>query len=400
MYIKRRKFIQTGSLVTAAALLPNFLKAWEQPFAKGMAEKPKVLVVLQLSGGNDGLNTLIPISNDLYYENRQTIGIAKNKALRLNDDAGIHPALPVLKKMYDEGYLAALNEVGYPNPDRSHFRSMDIWHTASKSNEYLTTGWLGRYLDAQCSGCAHPTQVLEIDDMLSLASKGENHKGIAFVNAERLQKAAKQNLFEGINSVHHDEDEIATYLYKTLADTESSASYIFEKSRMYNSPFTYPNTEIGKGFKNIASLIGSDINTTVYYISHGSFDTHVGQEQQQSRLFKEMNDALDIFIKDLQTMHRFEDVLLFTFSEFGRRVKQNASGGTDHGTANNMFFISGALQQKGIISHMPTLNDLSDGDLQYKIDFRDVYATVLKKWLKADDLALLNHKAKYLSFLG
>ncbi len=400
MYIKRRKFIQSGSLVTATALLPNFLKAWEQPFTRGMAEKPKVLVVLQLSGGNDGLNTLIPINNDLYYKNRQTIGIAKNKALRLNDDAGIHPALPVFKKMYDEGYLAALNEVGYPNPDRSHFRSMDIWHTASKSNEYLTTGWIGRYLDAQCAGCAHPTQVLEIDDMLSLASKGANHKGIAFVNAERLNKSTKQYLFEQINNAHHHEDEIADYLYKTLAETESSAGYIFEKSKMYNSPFTYPNTQIGRGFKNIASLIGSDINTSVYYISHGSFDTHVGQELQQSRLFKEMNDALEVFFKDLQAMHRFEDVLLFTFSEFGRRVKQNASGGTDHGTANNMFFISGALQQKGIISSMPALNDLSDGDLQYKIDFRDVYATVLRQWLKADDAALLNHKAKYLSFLG
>ena len=256
MYIKRRKFIQSGSLVTATALLPNFLKAWEQPFTRGMAEKPKVLVVLQLSGGNDGLNTLIPINNDLYYKNRQTIGIAKNKALRLNDDAGIHPALPVFKKMYDEGYLAALNEVGYPNPDRSHFRSMDIWHTASKSNEYLTTGWIGRYLDAQCAGCAHPTQVLEIDDMLSLASKGANHKGIAFVNAERLNKSTKQYLFEQINNAHHHEDEIADYLYKTLAETESSAGYIFEKSKMYNSPFTYPNTQIGRGFKNIASLIG------------------------------------------------------------------------------------------------------------------------------------------------
>lgn len=399
MFIKRRKFIQTGSLVSASALLPKFLKAWEQPFAQQIAEKPKVLVVLQLSGGNDGLNTLIPVRNDIYYKNRPRLGIAKEKALLLTEDAGIHPDLPLFKELYDKGHLAVLNEVGYPNPDRSHFRSMDIWHTASKSNEYLNTGWLGRYLDAQCNGCAHPSAVLEIDDMLSLASKGADYKGIAFTNTQRLYNTARQKLFEQLSNAHSAEHGVADYLYKTLADTESCAEYIFEKSSMYQSALNYPDTDLGRGFKTIASLIASDINTTVYYISHGSFDTHVVQEMQQSRLFKQMNDALSVFVKDLQAMHRFEDVLLFTFSEFGRRVKQNASGGTDHGTANNMFFMSGALKQKGILNAMPLLTDLKDDDLQFKTDFRDVYATILKNWLKADDQALLNYKAKHLSFI-
>lgn len=399
MYIKRRKFIQTGSLVTASALLPKFLRAWEQPFARQIAEKPKVLVILQLSGGNDGLNTLIPVRNDIYYKNRPRIGITKEKALLVNDDAGIHPDLPIFKELYDKGELAVLNDVGYPNPDRSHFRSMDIWHTASKSNEYLNTGWLGRYLDAQCNGCPHPSAVLEIDDSLSLASKGATYKGIAFTNAQRLYNTARQKLFEQLSNAHAAEHGVADYLYKTLADTESCAEYIFEKGKMYQSNLNYPNTDLGRGFKTIANLIGSDINTTVYYISHGSFDTHVLQETRQSMLFKQMNEALRVFVADIKAMHRFEDVMLFTFSEFGRRVKQNASGGTDHGTANNMFFISGALKQKGILNAMPNLNDLKDDDLQFKIDFRDVYGTILKNWLKVDDAALLNYKGKHLSFI-
>ena len=177
MLIKRKEFIQVGSLATASLMLPKFLKAFE-----GKAMVPagnKVVVVLQFSGGNDGLNTVIPVRNDLYYKARPHLGIERTKAFRLTDEVGLHPALTGLKELYDDGSLGIINSVGYPNPDRSHFRSMDIWQTASQSNEYLTTGWVGRYLDAQCSGCDKPTQAIEIDDVLSLAMKGENINGIA-----------------------------------------------------------------------------------------------------------------------------------------------------------------------------------------------------------------------------
>jgi len=395
--IKRREFIQIGSLATASFMVPKFLKAFEK--VDRVPPGNKVMVILQLSGGNDGLNMVIPFRNDIYYRERPRLGIEKTKALSLTDEVGLHPTLIGLKELYDNGSLGILNNVGYPNPDRSHFRSMDIWQTGSGSGEYITTGWVGRYLDAQCHGCDKPTYALEIDDVLSLALKGENAKAIAMKDPQRLFGTSNEKFFKDVLKDHANSgEETVDYLYKTMSETLSSANYIFQQSRAHPSTTEYPKTELGNGLKTIASLIFSDINTKVYYISLGSFDTHVNQENQQQRLFTELSDAVKAFSKDLKVNNRFNDVLMFTFSEFGRRVSQNASGGTDHGTANNMFLIGGALKQKGIINAMPDLNDLSEGDLKYKIDFKTVYATVLKNWLDADDTAILGKKYDHLSF--
>jgi uncharacterized protein (DUF1501 family) len=184
-----------------------------------------------------------------------------------------------------------------------------------------------------------------------------------------------------------------------MAATLSSADYIFEQSRLHPTKANYPATDLGNNLKTIASLIFSDINTKVYYVSIGSFDTHVNQQNTQQRLFKQMNDAISAFVADLKNNNRFNDVLLFTFSEFGRRVAQNASGGTDHGTANSMFFISGGLQQEGLINPLPNLADLDAGDLKYQVDFKQVYATILKKWLQADDRSVLKKRYDYLNFI-
>jgi uncharacterized protein (DUF1501 family) len=399
MLIKRKEFIQAGSLVTASLMLPKFLKAFE-----GRPMVPpgnKVVVVLQLSGGNDGLNTVIPVRNDIYYKARPRLGIERTKALALTDEVGLNPALTGLKELYDDGSLGILNNVGYPNPDRSHFRSMDIWHTASESSDYWTTGWVGRYLDAQCNGCDKPTQAIELDDVLSLSLKGDKVKGIAVKDPRRLYGTANEKFFREVMKNHKDEtgEQPVDYLYKTMAETLSSADYIFRQSRLHPTSAEYPKTDLGNSLKTIASLIFSDINTRVYYVSLGSFDTHINQEGQQQRLFRELDDAIKAFVKDLKSNHRFEDVLMFTFSEFGRRVAQNASGGTDHGTANNMMFIGGSLKQKGVINEMPDLADLDEGDLKYKIDFKNAYATVLKKWLNADDKAILNKQYSYLDFV-
>jgi uncharacterized protein (DUF1501 family) len=399
MYIRRKKLIQISSLATASLMVPKFLKAFEGP-ARVMAGN-KVVVILQLSGGNDGLNTVIPYRNDLYYKARPKLGIVRDKALSLTDETGLHPALTAFKELYDDGSLGILNNVGYPNPDRSHFRSMDIWHTASQSAEYWNQGWVGRYLDAQCKGCDKPTQAIEIDDVLSLALKGENIKGIAVKDPRRLYGTANEKFFREVMKNHTDEpgEQPVDYLYKTMAETLSSADYIFQQSRLHPSNAEYPKTDLGNSLKTIASLIYSEINTKVYYVSLGSFDTHINQEAQQQRLFTEMNDAVKAFTKDLKEQHRFEDVLLFTFSEFGRRVEQNASGGTDHGTANNMFLVSGGLKQKGVLNPMPDLSALNEGDLKYQVDFKNVYATILKKWLNADDEVILNRKYDYLNFI-
>lgn len=401
MLLKRRTFIQTGSLATASLLLPKFLKAFERPAL--VPPGNKVLVVLQLSGGNDGLNTVIPVRNDIYYKSRPKLGIQKEKALSLNDETGLHPSLIAFKGLYDEGHLGILNGVGYPNPDRSHFRSMDIWQSASNSNEYVYTGWLGRYLDAQCAGCDKPTQALEIDDVLSMAMKGDNVKGLAMKDPRRLFNTANEKYFRDIASQHpstNQSERPVDYLYKTMAETLSSADYIFKQSKLHPSTASYPSTELGRNFQTISSLILSDINTKVYYVSLGSFDTHVAQEGQQKRLFTEMNDAISAFVKDLKANNRFDDVLITTFSEFGRRVSQNASGGTDHGTANNMFFIGGGLKQKGMLNAHPDLTNLEEGDLKFQVDFKNVYATLLKKWLGADDVSILKKGYPVLSFLG
>jgi uncharacterized protein (DUF1501 family) len=398
MLIKRKEFLQLGSLATASLMMPKFLKAFET--RNSVPPGNKVIVILQLSGGNDGLNTVIPLRNDIYYRSRPKLGIEKSDSLHLTDETALHPSLSAFKDFYDDGSLGILNSVGYPNPDRSHFRSMDIWQTASRSNEYITTGWIGRYLDAQCKGCDRPTYALEIDDVLSLALKGDASNAIAMKDPKRLFGTSNEKFFKDVLKQHTSAgEETADYLYKTMAATLSSANYIFEQSKFHPSSSAYPKTEIGQSLKTISSLIFSDINTRVYYLSHGSFDTHINQQAQQKRLFTEMNDALSVFVKDLKDNNRFNDVLLFTFSEFGRRVEQNASGGTDHGTANNMFFISGGLKQKGVLNAMPDLNDLDAGDLKYKIDFKNVYASVLNKWLGADDTAILGKKFNYLSFI-
>ena len=398
MMIKRKEFLQSGALATASLMLPQFLKAFERPMS--VPRGNKVVVVIQLSGGNDGLNTVIPIANDIYYRARPTLGLRGAQSLKLSDDVALHPALEGFRALYDQGALAILNNVGYPNPDRSHFRSMDIWHSASSSREYWNDGWLGRYLDAQCNACERPTQAIELDDVLSLALKGEKLKGIAVKDPRRLYGTANEKFFRALHTdAHGQEGQPVDYLYKTLSETMHSADYIFSESKARPTKAAYPSTELGKSLRTIASLMYSQINTTVYYVSLGSFDTHANQQAQQQRLLKELNDAVTAFTSDLQHENRFDDLLLFTFSEFGRRVEQNASGGTDHGTANNMFLIGGGLKEKGVLNELPDLANLDEGDLRYKVDFKNVYATILNKWLKVNDQAVLKGRYETMNFI-
>jgi uncharacterized protein (DUF1501 family) len=399
MLINRRKFLTLGSLATGTMMLPKFLKAFERPVQS--LDGHKILIVLQFSGGNDGLNTVIPVRNDIYYRERPRLSISGEKSLSLNDDVSLHPSLTHFKELYSEGNLAILNNVGYPNPDRSHFRSMDIWQSASRSDQVLNSGWLGRYLDAECEHCSKPTQVLEMDDILSLALSGEKMKGIALRDPKRLYDTSQDPFFKEMLRVGLQEqsEDPGSYLYKVMAETISGADYIYQQSKLRPSGTVYPSTEIGKNLKTIASLILSDINTSVYYVSLGSFDTHVAQQAKQEKLFNDLNEAIKPFTDDLKSGRRFEDVLMISFSEFGRRVSENGSGGTDHGTANNMFLISGGLKNKGILNEMPDLTNLIDGDLNQQLDFKRVYATVLKKWLQADDYKILGERYEYLNFI-
>jgi len=402
MSVSRRKFVQLSALASASLLVPKFLKAFEYNPMPTAWSSEKVLVIIQLSGGNDGLNTIIPYRNDIYYKSRPKLAIDRATALALNDEAGIHPALQQIKALYDEGHVSILNGVGYPRPDRSHFRSMDIWQTGSRADELLTTGWIGRYLDENCTNCdSHNTRAIEVDDTLSLAMKGQGRSALAVSDVDKFYKAASDPFFKKMAATHAEahENQLADYLYKTLHETVSSADYVFQQSKVYQTTQTYPDSALGKRMKMIGSLINAHADTKVYYVAHGSFDTHVGQMQRQEQLFKDLDHSIAALVADLKQNNRFSDVLIMTFSEFGRRVAQNASNGTDHGTANNMFMISGALKKAGLYNPLSDLTDLDEGDLRYQLDFKQVYATILDNWLAASSRNILNRKYDLLGFI-
>lgn len=391
--MKRRDFLKNSAFATAGTMLvPHFLKAYEtQAMGQLAAPSGKILVVVQLSGGNDGLNTVVPYRNDIYYRERPTIAIQPEKVLRLTDDIGLHPALQPLQSLYDDGLVTIINNVGYPNPDRSHFRSMDIWQTASNADQYLRTGWVGRYLDAACSGKAQePFRTIEVDDTLSLALKGKNLNGLAVLDPKKLYNQTRSGLIAKLGKqADHNEPTPVAYLYKTLAETVSSAEYVYDKANAKRTPATYPNHELGKRLKTVAELIQSGVSTSVYYVSISGFDTHINQPGQQERLLGQYAEAVNAFMTDLKATNRQNDVLLMTFSEFGRRVKQNASNGTDHGTANNVFLIGGGLPARRVLNEAPDLSKLTDGDLTFSVDFRQIYATLLRDYLGANDVAVL-----------
>jgi uncharacterized protein (DUF1501 family) len=277
---------------------------------------------------------------------------------------------------------------------------MDIWQTASSSREVMQTGWLGRYLDGNDTEGAHNAMAIEVDDTLSLAMKGEERSGIAVTDVRTFYQNTSNSYFRKI-AAHDDEHsaKLADYLYKTLRNTGSAADYIYAQSKIYNSGATYPATALGRSMRTIGSLIISNAETRVFYVSHGSFDTHVGQADRQERLLQQLDEALTALVADLKLNNRFNDVLVMTFSEFGRRVAQNASNGTDHGTAGNMFLVSGGLKKAGLYNAIPSLADLDEGDLKHELDFRQVYATILDKWLQADSRQILGRKFEQLSFV-
>ncbi|MDJ1484567.1 DUF1501 domain-containing protein [Cytophagaceae bacterium YF14B1] len=401
--MKRRDFLSRSALVTAGTMLiPNFLKAFEKQHLNTLGLSNKKLVIIQLSGGNDGLNTVIPFRNDIYYKVRPKLAIESQHVLQLSDELGFNPALTGMKQLYDDGLLTILNSVGYPNPDRSHFRSMDIWQTASGSDEFLGTGWIGRYLDEACGGsCSQPYNAIEVDDTLSLAMKGDRLKGLAVSNPQKLYQLTHNKIITDINSAQHTEadHEQVSYLYKTLGETVSSAAYIYDKSKIYKTKATYPPTELGRKLKTIAELILSGVETNIFYVSISGFDTHVNQKIRQGQLLKQYSEAMSTFIQDLKQNNQLNESLVMTFSEFGRRVAQNGSGGTDHGTANNVFLIGGKLQKPGLFNESPNLQNLDEGDLKYQIDFRSIYATLLKDWLGIDDKMIISNSAGHLKLV-
>jgi uncharacterized protein (DUF1501 family) len=396
--MKRRDFLKISGLTGSTLLVPGFLKAFEGQLAKFTGKR---LVIVQLSGGNDGLNTLIPFTNDNYYKLRPKLGITQDKVLKINDTAGFNPSMDGFRKLYDEGLMSIFNAVGYPNPDRSHFRSMDIWHTASNADEYLNTGWIGRLLDANCPGSENAWHALEVDDTLSLAMKGLQKSGFAVKDPQRLQQITRDPFLAEIekNGMASESTGELSFLYKTLAQTTSSANYIAVKAGIKTSSTVYPQHELGNSLKQIAELISAGMESGVYYTSISGFDTHVRQAESQNRLLGVVSDSIYAFTKDLREANALNDTLVVVFSEFGRRVKQNASNGTDHGTANNLYVIGGSLKKPGMQNGLVSLTDLDDGDLKHTLDFRKVYATLLNKGIGFNHEQVLGRKFDLLDFI-
>lgn len=435
----RRSFLRTSLLGAAASwTLPAFIDQTFHAMNAHAADSATqiitgkdgpILVVLQQAGGNDGLNMLPPWADDAYHAARPTLGIRADRALKLNDYCGLHPALTSLKGLYDEGHMAVVQGVGYPNPNRSHFRSTEIWQTAADSNRNKPYGWLGSYFDSCCQGAA-PTVGVAIGGQMPQAFNSPHPTGISFANPEQyrwIDKGTRQGstsaaefYYRQINAPDADDADVVAgsdnansdgsigaisaggsahgadlgsldFLERTALDAQLSSDKVLEIARKTRPGASYPASRLADSLSLVARMIAGGLPTRVYYVSHGGYDTHQGQAQTHERLMKELGDALGAFCTDLKAQGNFERVMVLTFSEFGRRVAQNASGGTDHGAAAPMMIFGGGVKP-GLYGKYPSLTDLYEGDLKYNVDFRSVYATALDRWLKVSSTAVLGRK--------
>lgn len=373
--MNRRNFLSlTGTFTGGMLLLPDFLHAFGSQNSLVVGEQ--CLVFIQLNGGNDGLNTFIPYENPLYYDLRTKIAIGKDAVIAKNKGMAFHPALKDFAQMQQNGDLTILQNVGYPEPNRSHFRSQEIWQTATDSNKYLNEGWLGRYLDLQCKD-HQPTAGINIDSIDNLALKGVEPNAITVKDPNRFK--VRNDNEENVKLSDNPQLDFVRKIANSVTEGSDDIQKALTKSTSENS---YPKTGLSKNLEWIARLIKGNLNSKVYYTSLGGFDTHDNQLAIHERKLTELNDAIFSFYQDLKKAQLLQNVTIVVFSEFGRRVKDNGNG-TDHGTAAPMFIIGG--NNKGtIIGKNPNLSDLDNGDLKYETDFRSVYATLLKQKMNFD----------------
>jgi uncharacterized protein (DUF1501 family) len=429
----RRIFLQRSlAMLAVAPTVPSFLDrtmmAIANPLGGQALQAPsgkdgKILVVVQLSGGNDGLNTVIPYADDVYHRERPSLGHDANAVLKINDYLGLHPNLTAFKELYDQGNMAVVQGVGYPNPNRSHFRSMDIWQSGDPTQEVLTTGWIGRYFDNACQG-ADPKVGISIGEQTPLAMKGDKINPLSFENPANYRyngydKARYLSMNQQATAPQVAPDMVAApavpdhsfikpvvqkvqpitaqsqldFLSRTAMDAQVSSDQILRITANHDGPQPYPQNEFGNGLRTIAAMIAGGLTTRVYYVSLGGFDTHANEKQRHDKLMTDLSQGVGAFWADLKNQNNADRVLMMTFSEFGRRVQTNASGGTDHGAAAPMFLFSPSLKP-GMYAQHPSLTDLDQGDLKYEVDFRNVYASVLQGWMDTPSKPILAEQFK------
>jgi len=441
----RRQFLRTtvlGSALswTVPAFLANTFTALHSDAADSSTQiatgkDATILVVLQMAGGNDGLNTVVPYANDFYHKARPQIGLPAGKILKLTDEIGLHGALTGFKSLYDSGNLAVVQGVGYPNPNRSHFRSTEIWQTASDSDVIEKYGWLGRYFDNACSG-ADPTVGVTIGNQLPESFFAQTPKGICFTNPQNYRfigNSAMEQSYKELNDLEMssplpddangnplpsgqtmmtDENSnsgasisnlpagmpmtggrAVDFIERIALDAQQSSDEVRTIAARVQNQAVYPPSVLGGGLKLVAKLIGGGLSTRIYYVSQGGYDTHSNQLATQQRLFQDLGDSMKAFVDDLKAQGNMGRVLVMTFSEFGRRVTENANGGTDHGAAAPMF-IFGNKVRAGLLGNYPSLapQDLFEGDIKFNVDFRSVYASVLENWLKTKSAPILGRQ--------
>ena len=394
--LTRRDFLKRSVVVVSAGLaLPAvFTKAVyaaSNSGAQDAASRKRVLVVVQMAGGNDGLNTVVPYGNGRYYDARPNIKMAEQDVLALDNQLGLHPSLEKLKELWDDGHLAVVQGVGYPDPNLSHFRSMEIWQTANTDNAQ-GTGWLSRYFDRVIDEQGHIMDGVSVGNILPLALR-PTKSDIAVVESLESYKVKGGSRPQGETDTRVDAllKLYASYPLKApyaalLDDVSESAHKSSEElqraAAAYVPAVAYPKTSLGNGFQLLAQVISQDLGVRVCHIGMGGFDTHTFQPATQTRLLRVLSEGLHAFYRDLEAHGKAQDVLVMTWSEFGRRVQENANSGTDHGTAAPLFLLGGQVQ-RGIYGEAPKLTDLDDGNLRFTTDFRSVYASVLDGWLGA-----------------
>jgi len=384
----------------------------------------RIFVLLQLAGGNDGLNTLVPFDNDHYHRARPSLRLKKSQLIELNPEFALHNALSGFKELYDAGNLSIIHGVGYPNPNRSHFRSTEIWHTACDANKVEKYGWLGRYFDHSCKG-SDPTVGINIGRQTPQVFAAKNPLGISLDNPENYKiRKNHQGAGEKVMSMNgemlsddNDSPEGETisaiggssksglapldFLERTTLDAQVSSEKILAVTRKTRVEGNYPNSSLGRSMKLAAQLIGGNLPTRVYYLSQGGYDTHTNQPGAHQRLLSDLSGSIQAFVQDMKAQKNFERVVLMTFSEFGRRTAENANTGTDHGAAAPLFIL-GSKVKGGFLGKPPGLApaDLTPGgDLKYGVDFRSVYAGILDRWLEVPSAPILGRKFEPLNFI-
>ncbi|MFY7891426.1 MAG: DUF1501 domain-containing protein [Pirellula sp.] len=402
--MKRRSFGQLG-ISTCAALAIGTAQpgGWLQTLAGELASQDqsssvtdRILVVIQLSGGNDGLNTIVPYRDELYAKARPKLGIPSNDVIKLTEELGLHPSLRAIENQFSENRFSIIQGVGYPSPNRSHFESMDIWHSCHPKKDRSQSGWLGRWITEQT---AHPTSdstAIHIgSDTLPLACQERGVQVPSLASLEQMRLKAKLDSMQdkqsrpGAEPNSKDSGSLLDFLSTSTVSALEVSERLDKILAQPDASGDFPKTALGEKLRAVSRLILSGLKTRIYYVTLDGFDTHANQPDVHASLLKQWSEALAAFLSRLKQTGQHDRVLVMTFSEFGRRVSENASLGTDHGAAAPMF-LAGPKLPKIIHGPMPDLSDLEDGDLRFKIDFRSVYASVLEHWMMTDSRKALD----------